>query len=542
MKIKGKKFYNCILIISILLVLAVLASVFFLNRECNTISRNNLKNYSSDWNYKGEKITLPCRLDHSDGKTVEISKILPETISADSHLFFLTENKGIIVYVDDKKIYSCADKKNYLYGDNLGMAYTKVPLIEDYAGKEIVIKFIPKTAEKSNFLSEINMGNTSSIILSIFNDNAVGLFISILIFLLSLFFLIQSIVFRKRKMNVDSLLYLSISGIIYAFWTGASSMIWQLFYGNTLFMYYLLCLSFLIMPIPLMLCVRSLFKNVNNSFLNVMIMLSFINLIVCIVLDLFDIKKLNDTFFTTHIIIILTVFILVYMFIKRSFKEYEGIKFVFMFFLITAILDIGRYYITSTEKTPFFSRIGILVFLFFLGKQILYNLLYEIQTNKKYKDMAYKDSLTDAFSWVALTEKVRAIKNIRKCSIALFDLNDLKYYNDTYGHMAGDKLITNSVKFIKDAFKDWGSVFRIGGDEFLVLMNSASKNDFNLCIEKLLELTEEYNSHNTVQMNIAYGFATYEDIDDNFETIKNRADKEMYAIKRKLKKGDISWD
>lgn len=446
-----------------------------------------------------------------------------------------------MVYVDNNPVFEYADKGEYLYGDNLGMVYLKVPLEPEYAGKKITIKYIPKTDEKSNFLSEIQIGNTASIILSIFNENALGLFISILIFTMSMFFLVQAFLFKNRKLNVESLMYLSISGIIFSFWTGASSMIWQLFYGNTLFMYYMICLSFVILPIPVMMCVRSLFRNINNRFLNVMIILSFINLVVCIILDLFDIRKLNDTFFTTHIIIVLTVFVLVYMFVKRSFKDYKGIKYVFVFFLLTALLDIGRYYIISTEKTPFFSRIGILVFLFYLGRQILYGFIVEIQTNKKYKDMAYRDALTEAYSWVALTEKVRAIKNIKKCSIAIFDLNDLKYYNDTYGHMAGDNLITNSVKAIKEAFKNWGMVYRIGGDEFLVLMYGAIKEDFELCIGTLTEVTEEYNLHNAVQMNIAYGFATYEDEEDNFETIKNRADQEMYSIKRKLKKGDKSW-
>ena len=532
---KGKRIYNWLFIIGILLVLSILISVFFLNKENYAISENDIKDYNKGWEYKGEKIELPGRVDYKNGETIQISKYLPLSIVEDSNLFFLAENQKIVVYINDEPVYHYAEKGNYLYGDNLGMAYIKVPLLTKYSGQKIKIEFTPQSTEKPNLLPEIKWGNTSSIVLNIFKENFLGLFLSFLILIVSIFFFVQSLVVRKRSLNVDCLIYLSISGIIYSFWTGASTMIWQLFYGNTLFMYYLLCLSFVIMPMPVMLCIKTLFKNTNNRFLNVMIVLSFFNLVVCVILDALNIKKLNETFFSSHIIIVLTIFVLFYMLANHSFKKYKGIKYVFFFFLVTVLLDIGRYYLLTTEKTACFSRVGILVFLIFLGKQILYNLLFEIQTNKKYKEMAFRDVLTEAYSWVALTERVRAIKNIKKCAIAMFDLNDLKHYNDTYGHMAGDNLIAGSAKVINEAFSEWGGVYRIGGDEFLVLMYGGSRTAFNECIEKLKELVNEYNAYNYVRMQIAYGFAWYEVQEDNFETIKNRADIEMYNRKRIFK-------
>lgn len=532
---KGKRIYNWLFIVGIFLVLSILTSVFFLNKESYSISENEIKDFNKGWEHKGDEIELPGRVDYVKGETIQILRTLPLSIDEDSNLLFLAENQEIIVYINDDPVYYFAEKGNYLYGDNLGMAYIKVPLLAEYSGQKITIEFTPQSTEKPNLLPRIKWGNTTSIVLSVFKENFFGLFLSFLILIVSLFFFIQSLIVRKKSLNVDSLVYLSISGIIYSLWTGSSTMIWQLFYGNTLFMYYLLCLSFVIMPMPMMLCIKTLFKNANNRFLNVMIVLSFLNLVMCVLLDVFKIKNLNETFFSSHIIIIITIFVLFYMLANHSFKKYKGIKYIFFFFLLTVLLDIGRYYLLTTEKTAYFSRLGILVFLVFLGKQILYNLLFEIQTNKKYKEMAYRDVLTEAYSWVALTERVRAIKNIKKCAIAIFDLNDLKLYNDTYGHMAGDNLIAGSAKVINEAFSGWGGLYRIGGDEFLVLMYGGSRTAFDECIEKLKTLINEYNANNYVRMQIAYGFAWYENLDDNFETIKNRADIEMYNRKRIFK-------
>ena len=54
--------------------------------------------------------------------------------------------------------------------------------------------------------------------------------------------------------------------------------------------------------------------------------------------------------------------------------------------------------------------------------------------------------------------------------IIVFDLNDLKKCNDKNGHMVGDEYIVASSKIIKKTFMEYGRVYRIGGDEFCVLM------------------------------------------------------------------------
>ncbi|NLO20999.1 MAG: GGDEF domain-containing protein, partial [Syntrophomonadaceae bacterium] len=54
-------------------------------------------------------------------------------------------------------------------------------------------------------------------------------------------------------------------------------------------------------------------------------------------------------------------------------------------------------------------------------------------------------------------------------AVVMFDLNDLKFTNDRFGHEAGDKQIIYSAKIIQASFKDIGQIFRIGGDEFCVI-------------------------------------------------------------------------
>ena len=57
-------------------------------------------------------------------------------------------------------------------------------------------------------------------------------------------------------------------------------------------------------------------------------------------------------------------------------------------------------------------------------------------------------------------------------TIICFDLNDLKITNDTYGHARGDILIKSAAEVIKDTFEPHGVVARIGGDEFISILNT----------------------------------------------------------------------
>ena len=122
--------------------------------------------------------------------------------------------------------------------------------------------------------------------------------------------------------------------------------------------------------------------------------------------------------------------------------------------------------------------------------------------------------------------------------VVMLDLNDLKKMNDIYGHETGNKLIVTSAKLISDVFKR-SPVFRIGGDEFLVvLQNEDLKNH-----EELFELLK-FRCQNTfiadpqVPIEIAVGFSRFEEgKDKRFADVFKRADVAMYENKRQMKAG-----
>ncbi|MGN0291350.1 MAG: GGDEF domain-containing protein, partial [Lachnospiraceae bacterium] len=158
---------------------------------------------------------------------------------------------------------------------------------------------------------------------------------------------------------------------------------------------------------------------------------------------------------------------------------------------------------------------------------------------KKYRQLAYHDQLTGLYNRTAYTaDKNKEDFSPQNYVVMMFDLNDLKHCNDTYGHEKGDNYIRKSAEFIERYFSDIGRCYRIGGDEFCVLIKDGS---LELCKERLQKMRleiQEYNQKYVEEypIRIACGYVRYdEENDHNLEETLRRADKMMYQEKFTMK-------
>lgn len=165
--------------------------------------------------------------------------------------------------------------------------------------------------------------------------------------------------------------------------------------------------------------------------------------------------------------------------------------------------------------------------------------------NKK----AYVDSLTGVKNVTAYKEYTKEIdKDIksgnRKFALALFDVNGLKYVNDNFGHEKGNMLIIDSCRCICRAFKR-SPVFRIGGDEFVAVVEGEDLNNLSQCEDVLKEQFEQVNEMYPDEYiaSVAVGIAEYDrEKYDCFDDIFKRADETMYENKQEIKsKPENAW-
>ncbi|MCQ2743065.1 MAG: GGDEF domain-containing protein [Bacilli bacterium] len=110
-----------------------------------------------------------------------------------------------------------------------------------------------------------------------------------------------------------------------------------------------------------------------------------------------------------------------------------------------------------------------------------------------------------------------------------FDLNGLKVTNDKYGHSAGDALLTDAATCIEKVFSKTGKVFRIGGDEFAVIINGRCAIEKELC-SRLAEETAKMKGPYGNKLSISVGVACTGEVENTKEWIV-LADQRMYKNK-----------
>ena len=154
-------------------------------------------------------------------------------------------------------------------------------------------------------------------------------------------------------------------------------------------------------------------------------------------------------------------------------------------------------------------------------------------------DMAYRDPLTGVKSKHAYNEAEECMDqriaegNVSEFSVVVFDLNDLKMINDNFGHEIGDQYIKDACKQICTCFKH-SPVFRIGGDEFVAILEGEDYTNQEELLEKFEKQVLSNLDRNTNV--VAFGCANFElQKDNSIRNVFERADAKMYKEKVLLK-------
>ena len=178
----------------------------------------------------------------------------------------------------------------------------------------------------------------------------------------------------------------------------------------------------------------------------------------------------------------------------------------------------------------------------------VYQLLSEKAEKDALSEIAYKDALTGLYNRAKCLQIFKVLdKNYTDYAFVSIDMNGLKLVNDNYGHSAGDKFIMAFAEVLKEAFAGIGSVIRVGGDEFLVIVRSEHVCDVEHALSMMAEFQQERGEILPIPLEVAYGIAyRHELIKDEFvdseenirvgtEEVYHLADERMYAMKSSMK-------
>ncbi len=145
--------------------------------------------------------------------------------------------------------------------------------------------------------------------------------------------------------------------------------------------------------------------------------------------------------------------------------------------------------------------------------------------------MDFLTKLNNRAAYERESDRLEALTDRGRITLLILDLNSLKYYNDRYGHQVGDEIICAAADCIREAFGQMGKCYRIGGDEFAVLLEECTEKALDEGKEKLCQSIKRYNETHPYHLSMACGEGSG-DKDVKIARIFQAADSQMYQNKK----------
>jgi diguanylate cyclase (GGDEF)-like protein len=159
---------------------------------------------------------------------------------------------------------------------------------------------------------------------------------------------------------------------------------------------------------------------------------------------------------------------------------------------------------------------------------------------EKIRAMSVTDELTGlynrrGFFTLAEQELKTANRQKRKIYLIYADLDNLKEINDAFGHLAGDSILIETAKTLRETFRQSDIIARIGGDEFIVILVGTNRSDAESVASRLQKNIDIHNQKiiNNHNLSISFGIACYDpEFPSSIVELLNYADKSMYVHKK----------
>jgi diguanylate cyclase (GGDEF)-like protein len=198
--------------------------------------------------------------------------------------------------------------------------------------------------------------------------------------------------------------------------------------------------------------------------------------------------------------------------------------------LFNGVLALGSVYLAWQHLDPFaLPRITATLAITITFTNIFLIVAERLQT--LLQDMAQKDSLTGTYNRRHLQDRFQDMDEQQaRSSMLLFDIDHFKQVNDTLGHLAGDRILRRVADLARDSIRSVDTLFRIGGEEFVVMLPNTELDDALQVAEKLRARVAAEARAGDTSVTISIGVAQTRP-DETWDAVYHRCDQALYEAK-----------
>ena len=201
----------------------------------------------------------------------------------------------------------------------------------------------------------------------------------------------------------------------------------------------------------------------------------------------------------------------------------------------------------STTMNQFRNYVLIFIAVLLMVTLLLIVMMYRqnLRERRMLEQLSIHDPLTKvlnrrAFDYAA-SQQLKS--TVHDAMLLFFDVDYFKQVNDRFGHDAGDRILIDFSDALKKHFNEIGFISRYGGDEFVVLVNTASKDKVTLLLDEMtrdvhaIKPTDDEKKNANFMLSFSAGAACFPEDAENFEDLKQRADIALYNVKKRGRNG-----
>lgn len=487
-----------------------------------------------------------------EGDVYVYRRILPSENTGEKVIVYNTVHMYLEVFIDGDMVYELTAGKDRMV-KTTGFCWNTISLTEDDAGKEIVFRVTPVYSDskpKGSFF----YGTYRGIEHKVLAGRGLRLLLTLAIALAGVILLFYGVFVVKKGQDAETIVQFAIFAVLLGIWSIVETQVPDWFFPSSMVIVFVSHLTLMTMLIPFMLFLRNMYHNRESRLWGVCCYINCAVITVRVLLQITGMYDLRETLWLTHICLLLFVTVIVIMTVREialyGFAGRVRINSIcVMVILLSTVLELAIYRL-GNKSTP----LGSIGFLFYITVMGIVNvrrtreMMEQARESELYRKLAYTDELTGLSNRTAFREdlekrmepdKTTGREKILPTVIFMFDLNDLKKCNDTYGHDYGDQYIKMAADALKKLFVQEGKCYRIGGDEFCAWVPYTSLDEIDKKLQLLEQDVQEMNDRGfVVTVSIAVGYAVYAEGEDGgglYSTMK-RADAMMYERKQAYKK------
>lgn len=455
------------------------------------------------------------------------------------------ENPEVALLQTHWRSYEVLVDDTVIYGTGTGKT-GPVHLFSLPAGKVLTIHFLDGDERTAGAIeqSQIYTGNRSGIVMMIIKENLYAAVFSMFAFL----FGAASIIFgfyMKPAWPEEICCGLKCLGI-YIFcagvWVLTDSRLLLLLTQHTEVVELISFLAFFSLPLPLLGFTRGLMPDRNKMFC-VLQDLAWVMLLLYMFNYLSEMVSTTILILMEHTLMTVTIISVLWSGVRevrekknrKLFRVMSG----YVIFSVCSIAAFLFFYQGNSFGYSISYVMGILGFVLMLSDAAgiaIYEQMQENANVEVYAKMAYLDLMTGLGNRTAFLRDKEADAGYKGTwAYIMVDANNLKKVNDSQGHQKGDELLQKIAECIKDAVREVGRGYRIGGDEFAVSLKNKSREETIACMDRIRKRLDEENQLSDIEISAAMGYAWTDQKKKDLDLLLEEADTAMYENKRQMK-------